>query len=210
MKTTSWHGCNQFPDELPVFNREKVLKTWKQYTDGNLEVRDELILQLLASCQIILDRMIYKNPKLKILYEELVSILTLKTCEWVHNTVTSEIENPLSYYWQMVKFTVSDYAAESLILKGNTVRMQVVADVPIPVREALNEDMVSLNTLEEFEALIDIESLAKNDREKIILQMSVQGFTGVEIAQKLQISTQLCSQIKQTLRRRYDDREQID
>ena len=198
---------NQFPAGVEKYDKEALLLTWEQYLQGDNSVKEKLIVQLLAACKDILDFMVYKNTALVRLYDEVVSVMSLKTCEFVDAALDTPVENPIASYWQTIKFVVSDLASETLISSGRATRRRRDNDVPLVQREPLNEETLYANDAHACELLIDIQAAAQTDAELQFIDLTLAGFSREEIAIKLGVHHDTVTNIKNRLRSRYENRE---
>lgn len=197
---------NQFPTGVGKFNKQRLLAVWSKYIGGDDTVKDLLILEFLASCKERLDYLTAKVPRLRHLYDELVSGLTLKTCEFVEAARDNPADNPTASYWQLIKFVVQDMSNDTTITNGNLGRRLYAKHGTTHVKTLLTDDILVANHPTTSEIIADLHSLSETDVERAFLDLKMQGFTSREIAQELGISVWDCTRIRNTLRSRYEDR----
>lgn len=207
MKKTRKNALNYFPAGVEKFDKNALLKTWTEYIGGNNDVKENLVLQFLSACKDILDFMVYKNTKLVSIYEEAVSIMSLKTCEFVNAALDTDCRNPIASYWQIIKFVVADLIGETMVATPQAIRWRREHNVPTAQREPLNDESLIANDSHVFDVLTDIRELAGTENERKFIDLKLAGYFDTEVIEKLHLKQNDCTSIRKKLRSRYEDHQ---
>jgi len=189
---------------LPKINRQRIQELFEQFkTDKSC--RDELILSLLQICKLIIEQRLYKNPGLQRSVDDLVSILTLRTCTWVDGLDTPK-QFTTRYYWQLIKNELNDFNSNDINpnVTGNWLRKQHSEGYIPPVRIALKEDLLQINPTRTVEFEDILLALAETDFEREVVILRFQGFNDIEIAEDYNISESTVSRTRFELEERYE------
>ncbi len=203
-----WKLNNSLFDSLPKYNKTRLIELFELATHDNINIKDELIFQLLAVCDLIVRKRVYKNPSLQRSLDDLLSILILRTCTWVDaiykHTITA-IPTP-EYYWQLIKNEIHDFNTNdnNPNVSGNWLRKQYQKGKPAPIRLKLKDDLLQINPTEILEFEDILLNLAETDREREIIILRFQNYTDYEIAEQLKVDRSFISHTRKELEDRYN------
>jgi hypothetical protein len=214
MSKKYWKVDDPLFESLPKFDRERTQELLTAIQADDLDVKDELTLQLLAMCKIILRRYLYKNPALQRQLPDLIGVLMLRTCTWVDdlsNHLVSDIQSP-DYYWQIIKNAIHDFNIDdnNPCVSGNWLRKQHHKGKISPVRVKLNDDLLQTNPTKVLELEDVLLTLAETDCEREVIILRFQGYTEFEIADQLNVNRIYVHRIRVALEERYDNYLQVE
>jgi hypothetical protein len=208
MPKTYWNVDDPLFGSLPKFDKVYTQLLLDKLQSGDLTIKEELILQLLAICKIILKRRLYKNPALHRTVADLIGILMLKTCDWVQklsNKDGTQAPTP-EYYWQMIKNEVNNFNTDDTNpnVSGNWLRKQYWQGKHPSLRVKLKEDLLQINPTNTLDLEDILLSLAETEREREVIILRFHGFYESDIATKFNVTRQRINQILIELEKRYE------
>jgi hypothetical protein len=138
--------------------------------------------------------------------DDLIGVLTLRTCNWVDTICQHDDLVDSSYYWQLIKNEIRDYQLDpsNQNVSGNWIRKQVGAGKKMPVRVFLKDDLIQINPTEIFDFEDILLTLAETDTERDIIILRFHGLMDGEIADKLRLEKTLVWRIRVGLEKRYE------
>ena len=214
MANSGWKLNNPLFDSLPkAFDKATVQTLLDFVHTGNIEYKDELILNLLSICKIIINKKLYKNTELQRNIQDLLGELTLQTCIWVDDLSKQRVscQPTPEYYWEFVKRKIADFNAGDINpnLSGNWLRKLRTNGSTAPVRIRLRDELLFINPT----VILDLEdiliTLAETSRESELIILRFQGYNDSEIATVLGVDKATVCRIRLLLEQRYNDYLQL-
>jgi RNA polymerase sigma factor (sigma-70 family) len=209
MSKNCWKVNDPLFESLPNYDKVKIQELAAAMKNGRLDVKEELILQLLALCKVILQKQLYKNPSLQRCAADLVGMLMLRTCILIDELYQQTIDciSVPKYYCQMIKNVINDFNADdnNPNVSGNWLRKQYNKGQVAPVRVKLGEELLQVNPTLVLELEDILLTLAETEREREVIVLRFQGYTETEIAEQLGISHSTVNRIRVDLEKRYDE-----
>jgi hypothetical protein len=204
-----WNVDDPLFNSLPRFKSERVKELFKNFETIDAIDGEELILQLLSLCKIILKRQAYKNPAYYRNMPDLIGVLTLRTCIWLDDLKHHFDEKIATqeYYWQIIKHEIHDFNLDdnNPNVSGNWIRKQHRQGKPLATRIKLQDDLLQFNPTEVLDLEDILLTLSETERERELVVLRFQGFTEGEIAEQLGITQQYVHLIRADLEKRYDE-----
>jgi hypothetical protein len=207
MKNYSWADDCPFPPELPTFNKERLLFTWEKFKAGNTALKEDLILELLASGKAILLHFATKYPAVRPIYRDVAGDVILQTCIFVGREELPDYDNVLASYWHLVRHVVHDAMQDTMMQTARSRRRQIRNSESLSERETLDEETCYFEESHTLDTLEELKAVAYTDLERTYLDLTLAGHSREEIAAQLGLDVSRCSKLKNTLRSRYEDRQ---
>jgi hypothetical protein len=201
-------------DSLPKrFDKVRVQELLDLVQSGKIEYKDDLILQLLIICRIVIIKKLFKNPSLHHSISDLIGTLVLRTCMWVDELSKQQsISHPtVEYYWQIIKNEIYDFndGDSNPNVTGSWLRQQHGNGKIAPIRLCLKDDLLFINPT----IILDLEdvliTLAETDRERDFVILRFQGYTDADIAKQFDVHETTVRRTRLALEKRYDDYLQL-
>jgi RNA polymerase sigma factor (sigma-70 family) len=209
MSKRYWKVDDPLFESLPNYDKVRIQELLDALQRGQLDVKEELTLQLLALCKVILQKRLYKNPALQRSIADLIGVLMLRTCTWVDELCQQTVDcTPTpKYYCQIIKNEINNFNTDDTNpnVSGNWLRKQYHKGQTAPVRVKLREELLQVNPTLVLELEDVLLTLAETEREREIIVLRFQGYTESEIAEQLGITRQYVNQIRANLEERYDE-----
>jgi hypothetical protein len=193
---------------LPKCSREELEDLCRQYKLGGV-TKDDLILNLLAVAKSILLNMMARCTPLRIQYSEVANQVIVRTCELVNGDfLDTVVDNQVClYYGTLVRHVVGNCLQENMLQTRENKRYAKRTKQADANQELLTDESAIVSLPPEYDLIDELQSIAQNDKEQTYLDLKLQNFSDVEIAEKLGISLATCYNYRNTLRSRYEDRQ---
>lgn len=210
MPKSFWKVDDPLFESLPNYDKTRIQELLDAVKCGQFDVKEELTMQLLAMCKVILQKRIYKNPVLQYSVADLIGILILRTCTWVDELCKQSVDcipTP-KYYCQLIKNVINDFNTcdDNPSVTGNWLRKQhITQDKIIHRRIKLKEELLQVNPTLVLELEDVLLTLAETERERLVIVLRFQGYTETEIAEQLNIDQSTVNRLRVELEKRYDE-----
>ncbi len=211
MSKRFWKIDDPLFESLPNYDKIKIQNMLDQWQAGNVNIKDELTLQLLALCKVILQKKLYKNPNLQRGTSDLIGTLMLRTCTWMDELFKhqSACLDPFKYYCQIIKNAINRFTPDDPGVTGSGPHKNhckyYKQGRSMPVRIKLKKDLLQVNPT----LILDFEdvllALAETEREQKVIILRFQGYTDLDIAKQLKIDESTVSRLRSCLEKRYDE-----
>jgi hypothetical protein len=207
MVNSYWKLHDPLFDSLPNYDKDQIQALTETFKAGDDNARDELLMQLLALCRVILQKQLYKIPSMQRHSSDLVSILTLRTCEWVANLRTQPVEyvSVSKYFCQVIKQVLVNFNIDdnNPNVTGNYLRKKFKNGDPISLRLKLRDDLLTGTPTQIIDLKDTLLTLAVTNIEQKLIILRAKGYTYMEIATNLGISKTTVYRIRRDLEQRY-------
>ncbi|MFA5344694.1 MAG: sigma factor-like helix-turn-helix DNA-binding protein [Candidatus Omnitrophota bacterium] len=212
MSKRFWKVDDPLFESLPNYDKTKIQELLKSVQLGRTDIKDELTLQLLSLCKVILQKRLYKNPALQRCAADLVGNLMLRTCTFVDEVLNQNYccDDLFRYYCQIIKNAIYDFNMEDNPgVTGSGPNKQYCQRYrkgrTMPVRVKLKDELLQVNPTLVVELEDILLTLAETDHEREVIVLRFQNYTESEIADKLGVTQQWINQIRVALEKRYDE-----
>ncbi len=209
MSKRFWKVDDPLFESLPNYDKVRIQELLDAVQLGQLEVKEELTLQLLSLCKVILQKRLYKNPALQRCAADLVGTLMLRTCTWVDDLCKQQVDcipTP-KYYCQIIKNEINNFNSADVNpnVSGNWLRKQHGKGKLTPVRVKLKDELLQVNPTLVLELEDVLLTLAETDRERESIVLRFHGYTDYEIAEQLNVDQSTIHRMRVALEKRYDE-----
>jgi len=208
MPKRSWKLDDPLFESLPKYDKDRTQELLDLIQSNKDTPKDELILQLLALCKIILQRFLRGNHAIKRNLPDIIGILMLRTCAWVDTLKhgpKNNVKSP-SYYWQLVKNEINDFKLDGTNpnVSGAWLCRQARHGKLQPQQVYLKEDLLQINPTETLELEDILITLAETEQERGVVILRFNGYTDAEIATQFNTTRRCIQLIRAGLESRYD------
>ncbi len=211
MSKRYWKVDDPLFESLPNYDKTRIQELLATIELGRLDVKEELTLQLLSLCKVILQKRLYKNPALQRCAADLVGTLMLRTCTWIDELCkhSCNCDEPFRYYCQLIKNEINHFAVDDPGITGSGRDKKHCKHYKkgrsMATRVKLKDELLQVNPTLVLELEDVLLTLAETDYEREIVVLRFQGYTESEIAEQLGITQQRVNQIRVDLEKRYDE-----